>query len=138
MEKFIDWEAQKLIRLIENKRAYYLKLDPATMQAKHLLSEIEFLEQDILPIVIYKNPYISDINKFIDSKIVEIAKSKKSSLYCGIMFYYQMRDPKHIVEPIALVSTNKELDKTVFSCTLRKDEKLLPHTILKADETDEY
>lgn len=138
MEKFIDWEAQKLIRLIENKRAYYLKLDPATMQAKHLLSEIEFMEQDILPIVIYKNPYISDINKFIDSKIVEIAKSKKSSLYCGIMFYYQMREPVHMVEPIAVVSNNKLIDKEHFSCTLRENARILPNTILIADETDEY
>jgi hypothetical protein len=110
MEKFIDWEAQKLIRLIENKRAYYMKLDPATMQAKHLLSEIEFLEQDILPIIVYKNPYISDINKYMDSKIIEIAKMPISKRLVGIMTYYHLKDPSNDkIEPVAFISTNNNL-----------------------------
>ena len=110
MDKFIDWETAKLIRLIENKKAYYSKLDQSTMQAKHLLSEIEFLEQDILPIVIYKNPYISDINKFIDSKIVEIGKMPISKRLVGIMAYYHLKEPSNDeIEPVAFVSTNKNL-----------------------------
>ena len=110
MEKFIDWETEKLIRLIENKRAYYLKLDPGTMQAKHLLSEIEFLEQDILPIVVHKNPYISDINKFMDSKIIEIAKMPIARRLVGIMTYYHLKDPSNDkIEPVAFVSTNKNM-----------------------------
>lgn len=110
MEKFIDWESEKLIRLIENKRSYYNKLDPATMQAKHLLSEIEFLENDILPIIVYKNPYISDLNKFMDQKFMQAAKMPIARRFTGIMLYYGLKEPTgREIEPIAYVSTTKKL-----------------------------
>lgn len=110
MEKFIDWESEKLIRLIEAKRSYYIKLDPATMQAKHLLSEIEFLENDILPIIVYKNPYISDLNKFMDQKFMQAAKMPIARRFAGIMLYYGLKEPTgREIEPIAYVSTTKKL-----------------------------
>jgi len=94
MEKFVDYEAEKLYRLIENKKKYLETLQPDKMQFKHLLSEIEFLEQDIMPIVLTRNLYISEINKWIDKKILSVAKNKLSRLSCGLLLYLHLRDPK--------------------------------------------
>ena len=115
MEKFVDYEAEKLYRLIENKKKYLDTLQPDKMQYKHLLSEIEFLEQDIMPIVLHKNLYISEINKWIDKKILCAAKSRLGKMASGILFYMHLKDPKiyesenERYSPVLFISNTKEV-----------------------------
>lgn len=94
MEKFVDYEAEKLYRLIENKKKYLDTLQQDKMQYKHLLSEIEFLEQDIMPIVLHKNMYISEINKWVDTQILKAAKLKIQQRAAGILMYLHLKDTK--------------------------------------------
>lgn len=97
-ESFIDYEAFRMAKLIKNKKEYLAKLDPASMQYKHLLSEIEFLEQDILPMLLSKNMFLTDINKWIDKQLFDMANNHKTlcQRLNGVVFYYQLRQPTPI------------------------------------------
>ena len=131
MEQFIDYETQRLVRLIENKKQFLEKLNAATMQYKHLLSEIEFLEQDILPMLLAKNLYLTDINKWVDKQLFSIARTKINSKMSGILMYYHMKDPQPIksgdnkyLAPAAFV-TNYEGDFVApndFMLNVSKDD----------------
>lgn len=133
MEKFVDYEAEKLYRLIENKKKYLETLQPDKMQYKHLLSEIEFLEQDIMPIVLYKNIYISEINKWVDTQILKAAKFKLQQRVAGLLMYLHLRDPKpyenkdELYTPVLFLTNNKELIPPAdMMINISKD----PHTMI--------
>lgn len=107
-DNFTDYEGSRLIRLINNKIEYYAKLDPATMQAKHLLSEIEFLKNDILPLIANKNLYLMEINKFINKQMMNMAEKRRKGLgldYTGILFYYHLKDR----EPVLIKADGKHI-----------------------------
>lgn len=107
MEKFLDYETERLYRIIDNKKKYLATLQTDKMQYKHLLSEIEFLEGEILPVILHRNLYLNDINKFVDQSIVKSAKSGLANKAVGMLIYIQLRDPLKELEPIIFIS-NKE------------------------------
>lgn len=99
IEETIDYEAHRLKRLIDNKKTFLAKLEPSTMQYKHLLSEIEFLEQDILPMILGKNLWVNEFNKFVNQKINELANHPDAAKVNGLLLYIHFNDPnKNLIE----------------------------------------
>lgn len=117
----LDYEATRLVRLIENKKLYLSKIDPKTMQYKHLLSEIEFLEQDILPMILSKNLYLNEFNKCFDLNMAKVANFKNNSIINGIIYYFHMKDPQPDQIPAAACFTNYDPDKIYMDFRLRPD-----------------
>ena len=109
IEETIDYEAHRLKKLIDNKKAFLAKLEPSTMQYKHLLSEIEFLEQDILPMILSKNLYLHEINKFVMQKFNTLANHPEPQQFCGLLLYYHFKDPEIGEKPMAAFASNDEL-----------------------------
>ncbi len=117
----LDYEATRLTRLIETKKQYLSKLDPRTMQHKYLLSEIEFLEQDILPIILSKNLYLSEFNKCFDINMAKVANHKNNSIFNGILYYYHMKDPSPDRIPAVACFTNYHPQKIYMDFRLIPD-----------------
>ena len=109
IEETIDYEAHRLKKLIDNKKTFLAKLEPSTMQYKHLLSEIEFLEQDILPMILSKNLYLHEINKFVMQKFNSLANHPEPQQFCGLLLYYHFNDPEIGEKPMAAFASNDEL-----------------------------
>lgn len=109
IEETIDYEAHRLKKLIDNKKTFLAKLEPSTMQYKHLLSEIEFLEQDILPMILSKNLYLHEINKFVMQKFNSLANHPEPQQFCGLLLYYHFKDPEIGEKPMAAFASNDEL-----------------------------
>lgn len=117
----LDYEATRLVRLIENKKLYLSKIDPKTMQYKHLLSEIEFLEQDILPMILSKNLFLNEFSKCFDINMAKVANYKNNSIFNGILYYYHMKDPTPGQIPAAACFTNYHPDKIYMDFRLIPD-----------------
>lgn len=117
----LDYEATRLVRLIENKKLYLSKIDPKTMQYKHLLSEIEFLEQDILPMILSKNLYLNEFHKCFDRNMAKVANYKNNPIFNGILYYYHMKDPTPEKIPAVACFTNYDPDKIYLDFRLRPD-----------------
>lgn len=88
----LDYEGAKLVKLISGKKEFLKKLNPQTMQYKYLLSEIEFLEQDILPMILSKNMYLNEINRYFDVQMPKVAELSKITNVNGILYYHHFHD----------------------------------------------
>lgn len=105
-EEYYDYEASRLKKMIEHKKKYLATIDPSQTRYKLLLSEIEFLDQEILPIVLSKNLFINEINRFVDQKFKELAEHKNPQIFNGLLFYFQLKEPEINKVPMAAFYSN--------------------------------
>lgn len=106
-------ETEKLAELIAEKKRYYNKLyrqDPENQYLTILNSEIAFLQNTIMPILLMRTTYLyEELAMFLTKAMRELEGSDLSGKVNGVLLYLQTKEPKpnQPFLPVAIASNTK-------------------------------
>lgn len=115
-------ESERLARIISEKEAYYRKLfrqDPSNQYLTILNSEITFLRDIIMPIVLQNTTVLySQLAQHVTQAMRAMEKRQDKEKYCGVLLYYQTRQPeKRTLKRVAMASnvrTFPDIDVSMY------------------------
>ncbi len=113
-------ESERLARIINEKVKYYNKLyrqDPENQYLTILNSEITFLRDIIMPIVLQNTTVLySGLCHHVVTAMREMEGRDDKERFCGVMLYYQTRQPNPGQIPfVAMASNVKTYNSIDFS-----------------------
>ena len=102
-------ESERLERIINEKVKYYNKLyrqDTGNQYLKILNSEITFLRDIIMPIVLNTTVLYSGLAHFLTTAMRAMEGKDDKEKFCGVMMYYQTHEPDTNEIPRVAVASN--------------------------------
>lgn len=123
-------ESEKLAAIIDEKTKYYNKLyrqDPGNQYLKILNSEITFLRDIIMPIVLMNTTVLySGLAHFLTTAMRAMEGRDDREKFCGVMMYYQTHEPGTNEIPLVAVASNVKTYPHYYFNLLIDGEPALP------------
>lgn len=117
-------ETEKLAELIAEKKRYYNKLyrqDSENQYLTILNSEIAFLQNTVMPILLMRTTYLyGELSNFLTKAMRELEGSELAGRVNGVLLYIQTKEPKKHQPfiPVAFASNVKYFGGFGIECSL--------------------